>query len=259
MLFMKKSVLVLGMVALVASACSATSEDTTSTTAQPVATSAEPPATSEASDTDVVPATTAPPAELGAQPALDITLPDELRVTPSQAEGPYYPVTKPDDRDNNLLVVAGGEPTTLGTPLELSGLLLYDDGTPIVGATLEIWQVDAEGIYDHPGAPDTEDRDPAFQFYGEAVTGGDGVWTFLTLDPAVYEPRPRHIHMKVIVDGAEVLTTQIYFDGDPLLDADGLAASAGDDLTLLTTNTTAGTLSNGQEGLVALHLIVLGR
>lgn len=63
--------------------------------------------------------------------------------------------------------------------------------------------------------------------------------------------------MKIKIDGAEVLTTQIYFDGDPLLDGDGLAAAAGDELALLTTNAVPGTLSNGQRGLVARHVIVL--
>jgi protocatechuate 3,4-dioxygenase beta subunit len=187
----------------------------------------------------------------------DITLPAELVVSPNQGEGPYYPPTKPQDRDNNLLVVDGRSPTPVGTPLEISGLLVYDDGTPVVGATMEIWQVDGQGIYDHPNAPDTANRDVNFQGYGEAVTDADGFWTFLTLDPVLYESRPRHIHSKIKVDGVEVLTTQIYFDGDPLLDGDGLAASAGDQLVLLTTNPEPGTLSNGLDGLVALHLIVL--
>ena len=166
-------------------------------------------------------------------------------------------MSKPEDRDNNLLVLDQGEPTTVGTPLEISGLLVFEDGTPVVGGTIEIWQVDGQGIYDHPNAPGTQNRDPAFQFYGESVTDDEGFWTFLTLDPVLYESRPRHIHVKVKVDSTEVVTTQIYFDGDPLLDTDGLAASAGDGLALLTTNAVAGTLSNGQQGLVARHLIVL--
>ena len=91
------------------------------------------------------------------------------------------------------------------------------------------------------------------------MTDGAGFWTFLTLDPVVYETRPRHIHVKVRVEGTELLTTQIYFDGDPLLDRDGIANSAGSDLELLTTNAAPGTLSNGLDGLVARHLIVLSR
>ena len=187
----------------------------------------------------------------------DIVLPAELIVSPSQGEGPYYPVSKPQDRDNDLLVLDGGSPTSVGTPLEIFGLLVYDDGPPVVGAAVEIWQVDGSGIYDHPNAPDTANRDPNFQFYGEAVTDADGFWTFLTVDPVPYESRPRHIHTKIKIDGVEVLTTQIYFDGDPLLDGDGLAAAAVEGLVLLTTNAVPGTLTNGLDGLVALHVIVL--
>ena len=55
------------------------------------------------------------------------------------------------------------------------------------------------------------------------------------------------------------MTTQIYFDGDPLLNRDGIAVSAGSDLELLTTNAVPGTLSNGLAGLIARHLIVLSR
>ena len=69
------------------------------------------------------------------------------------------------------------------------------------GGVVEIWQVDGQGIYDHPNAPDTDSRDPAFQFYGEAVTDAAGFWTFLTLDPVLYESRPRHIHVNVKIEG----------------------------------------------------------
>ena len=166
--------------------------------------------------------------------------------------------TKPDDRDNDLLVVDGSTELPSGTPLEISGLLVDLDGTAIAGATIEIWQVDSRGVYDHPRDPGTESRDLRFQFYGEVVTDGDGLWRFLTLDPARYEPRPRHIHAKVKIDGDEVLTTQIYFEGDETeLESDGLAAGAGDQLDLLTASTTAGVLSNGLEGLVATHLFVI--
>ena len=215
------------------------------------------PSSSAAPTTNVPTTTTATPTVAPSPSAEDITVPEELRITPSQGEGPYYPVTKPNDRDNNLLVLGAGDPTTLGTPLEISGLLLYANGEAVDGATIEIWQVDGQGIYDHPRAPNTDSRDPSFQFYGESIADADGFWTFLTLDPVLYESRPRHIHVKVRIDGTEALTTQIYFDGDPLLDEDGLAAAAGDDLVLLTVNAAPGTLSNGDEGLIARHLIVL--
>jgi protocatechuate 3,4-dioxygenase beta subunit len=258
-----KTWLIVAALAVLVGGCNTSSNDSPTTT-QPSqsSTAAESVVTTSSTSTATrAPATTAPPSSTApSQPAAgDIALPAELRATPRQGEGPYYPVTKPVDRDNNLLVVAGGEATSVGTPLEISGLLVYEDGALVTGGTIEIWQVDGQGIYDHPRAPGTDNRDPAFQFYGEAVTDADGFWTFLTVDPVLYESRPRHIHVKVKVDGAEVLTTQIYFDGDPLISEDGLAASAGDDIVLLTANAAPGLVSSGVEGFVAQHLIVLAR
>ena len=137
------------------------------------------------------------------------------RATPSQPEGPFYPVEKPADRDSDLTVVAGQDRVATGEVLLLTGLLLDTAGEPVSGATIEIWQTDANGIYLHPDDPGIESRDAAFQGYGEATTDGSGGWTFTTVDPGRYEPRPRHVHVKVIVDGIEVLTTQIYFSDDP--------------------------------------------
>jgi hypothetical protein len=79
---------------------------------------------------------------------------------------------------------------------------------------VEIWQVDADGIYDHPGDRNTNGRDMGFQFYGTSVTDENGLFAFRTIVPARYEPRPRHIHFKVKKDRAEVLTSQFYFSGD---------------------------------------------
>jgi protocatechuate 3,4-dioxygenase beta subunit len=105
-------------------------------------------------------------------------------------------------------VTAGGE------PLVLYGHVLDASGVPLSGYTVEIWQVDANGIYDHPGDANTASRDPGFQSYGAALTDDNGLFAFRTIVPARYEPRPRHIHFKVKKDGAEVLTSQFYFTGD---------------------------------------------
>jgi protocatechuate 3,4-dioxygenase beta subunit len=134
--------------------------------------------------------------------------------TPPQQEGPYYPVEKPDERDNDLVEVAGAAATPAGEVLLLSGVLYNAGGLPVEGATIEIWQTDSNGIYRHPGDPGTANRDPNFQFYGEAQTGSDGVYSFRTIIPGRYEPRPRHIHVKVRLAGEEVLTTQFYFENE---------------------------------------------
>lgn len=104
--------------------------------------------------------------------------------------------------------------TTKGETLVLYGHVLDANGAPLSGYTVEIWQVDMDGIYDHPGDANTAGRDMGFQFYGTARTDENGLFAFRTLVPARYEPRPRHIHFKVKRDGAEVLTSQFYIAGD---------------------------------------------
>jgi protocatechuate 3,4-dioxygenase beta subunit len=143
--------------------------------------------------------------------------------TPAQQEGPYYTVEKPADRDNDLVDFAGAGGEPLGQQLYLSGIVYDANGLPVEGITVEIWQTDAAGVYLHPNDANTASRDPNFQFYGEATTGADGVYSFRTILPGLYEPRPRHIHVKVKLDGQELLTTQFYFAGEIDLQGDDAA------------------------------------
>jgi protocatechuate 3,4-dioxygenase beta subunit len=49
---------------------------------------------------------------------------------------------------------------------------------------------------------------------GVQVTDADGVVQFVTIYPGWYRGRTVHIHVKVHVDSATALTTQLYFDED---------------------------------------------
>lgn len=143
--------------------------------------------------------------------------------TPSQQEGPYYPVDKPADRDNDLVDFAGAAGLPTGDVLEFGGKVYDSNGLPVEGIVIEIWQTDSSGVYLHPNDPSTGQRDPNFQFYGEALTAADGSYSFRTILPGLYEPRPRHIHVKVRLDGEELLTTQFYFAGEIDLQGDDAA------------------------------------
>ena len=167
--------------------------------------------------------------------------------TPAQQEGPYYPVNKLDDRDNDLAELVGAEGVPNGQILAFDGTVYDANGMPLEGFTIEIWQTDAAGVYLHPGDPDTDSRDPNFQFYGEAVTDATGHYSFRTLFPGQYEPRPRHIHVKVKRDGQELLTTQFYFAGEINLQ--------GDDAAMLITTESAqdadgNTILTGQRDII---------
>ena len=143
----------------------------------------------------------------------------KLRPTPAQTEGPFYPVTLPDDTDFDLLA-QGKLRYTRGTATTLSGTLTDTAGRPLRGAVVEIWQCDEQGHYHHPG--DGGKADPAFQGFGRAAAGSDGSYRFRTIRPVAYSGRTPHIHVKVRLAQRELLTTQLYVEGDPGNERDGL-------------------------------------
>lgn len=180
----------------------------------------------------------------------------DLAPTPSQAEGPFYPLEIPSDHDDDLTVVEGTGQVAQGTPLLVEGLLLDAAGDPVEGAVIEIWQTDANGIYLHPGDPDFAERDAAFQGYGESSTDAAGAWSFRTILPDVYGGRPRHIHAKVRLDGTELLTTQIYF-ADVGVPLEGAVSPTGTELDRLIVSLEESTADDGSTQYRAQHLIVL--
>jgi protocatechuate 3,4-dioxygenase, beta subunit len=135
-----------------------------------------------------------------------------LRPTPSQTEGPFYPVQLPADSDHDLLV-NGPLNYSRGQVAWVEGTVTDTRGTPVSGAVVEIWQCDENGHYNHPG--DGGRADPAFQGFGRVAVGRDGRYRFRTLRPARYSGRTPHIHFKVRLDRQELLTTQLYVQGDP--------------------------------------------
>lgn len=135
-----------------------------------------------------------------------------LRPTPSQTEGPYYPVRFPADTDADLLRT-GTARYGKGQAAWVTGTVTDTRGTPLAGGVIEIWQCDQDGHYHHPG--DGDRADPAFQGFGQVTLGRDGRYRFRTLKPAPYSGRTPHIHVKVRLDGETLLTTQFYVQGDP--------------------------------------------
>jgi protocatechuate 3,4-dioxygenase beta subunit len=156
-----------------------------------------------------------------------------LVPTPSQTEGPFYPRTLPVDRDADLTQVAGRAANARGTPLYFGGRALSQDGRPIAGATIELWQCDVHGRYHHVGY-DGAPRDDNFQGYGVVVTDKEGRYAFKTIRPVPYSGRPPHLHVKVHPEQGPLLTTQIYIAGDALASDPVLGSSPKGTLALLT-------------------------
>ena len=145
-----------------------------------------------------------------------------LVVTPGQTEGPFYPVKFPADMDGDLVRVRGQAAHALGKITHVSGRVRDRKGNLVKGATVEIWQCDANGIYDHPGDNGQRKRDTAFQVYGRVQVDGDGRYAFRTIKPVPYPGRTPHIHFKVSAPGVGRLTTQMYVAGEPQNETDGV-------------------------------------
>jgi len=112
-------------------------------------------------------------------------------------------------------VVLGQQVENEGDRLLIQGQVLDVNGDPVESATVEIWQTDANGIYDHPGDGQGNELDPGFQYYGTAIADENGNFEFVTIKPTLYSTnRPPHIHLKVKLDGVELLTSQWYFAED---------------------------------------------
>jgi protocatechuate 3,4-dioxygenase beta subunit len=150
-----------------------------------------------------------------------------LVVTPTQTEGPFYPDRLPLDQDNDLTRVAGRAATSAGEVTDLAGRILDLRGQPLRGVTIEIWQVDSHGHYIHT-ADAGAGNDANFQGYGRFETGQDGAYRFRTIKPVPYPGRTPHIHVKLQKGGRELLTTQLYVQGHPLNERDGILRSIRD-------------------------------
>ncbi len=165
--------------------------------------------------------------------ALSATLPvpagaAALVPTARQPLGPFYPRTLPLDRDADLVQVEGRAEQAAGIVTHVFGRVTDIDGRPQPGVRLEIWQCNAFGRYHHPRAPATGPIDENFQSYGATVSDGEGAYRFRTIRPVPYPGRAPHIHFAIQGPGFERLVTQMYVEGEPDNDRDGLLRSVRD-------------------------------
>jgi protocatechuate 3,4-dioxygenase beta subunit len=134
---------------------------------------------------------------------------DDDVPTPAQTEGPYF---KPSSPLRASLV----QPGMAGTRLTLSGQVFSTSCQAISGALLDFWQADDSGAYDNAG----------FRLRGHQFTDASGRFALETIVPGLYPGRTRHLHVKVQRSGGQILTTQLYFPGEPRNGSDGIFSSA---------------------------------
>jgi catechol 1,2-dioxygenase len=127
--------------------------------------------------------------------------------------GPFYRPGAPYRKNLNPLGFAG-------EVLHLKGKLLQADAKTLVrDGLIEIWQCQADGLYDNV----SDD----YLYRAAQKIRANGQYHFITTQPVAYPVeenspiyRPAHIHMRISVKGHQDLITQIYFTGDPYLSSD---------------------------------------
>jgi len=138
--------------------------------------------------------------ELIAQGALPVTPACGVDPAPTlrQTEGPFF---TPNSPERQSLI----ESDVSGPTLELAGFILSRSCKPLPRSLIDFWQADAKGEYDNKG----------FRLRGHQFTDGEGRYRLRTIVPARYTGRTPHIHVKVQAANRPVLTTQLYFPGEP--------------------------------------------
>jgi protocatechuate 3,4-dioxygenase, beta subunit len=160
--------------------------------------------------------------------------PIRFEHTLSELTGPVFADGWAGPDATDLTTQHKGAP--LGERIIVEGRVLDEDGRPVAGTLIELWQCNAAGRYHHPVDQHDAPLDPNFTGAGQMVSGPDGGYRFLTIKPGAYPWRntpnawrPAHIHLGVFGPGfATRLVTQMYFPGDPLLAYDPIFQSTAD-------------------------------
>ena len=99
-----------------------------------------------------------------------------------------------------------------GLPLTLATTIVNAAAgcAPLVGASVEIWQCDADGHYSEYSQPGYNGTGQTY-LRGLQTTDASGVATFRTIYPGWYQGRATHIHVEIYVDGRSVKVTQVAF------------------------------------------------
>jgi protocatechuate 3,4-dioxygenase beta subunit len=191
--------------AAVIAACGRNGTTDTTAAAQSVSTTAATsPATTAAAGATTTTARAAATAATTTTLAATAACVDDDDITPEQTEGPYFKPNSPE-RAN----IRGD---AAGTKLLLTGTVVTTNCAPVAKALVDVWQADTGGNYDNSG----------FTFRGHQFTDAQGRYQLETVIPGLYPGRTRHIHVKVQAPGGKILTTQLYFPGEPRNASDGI-------------------------------------
>jgi catechol 1,2-dioxygenase len=147
--------------------------------------------------------------------------------------GPFHVVESPVRALGDNIDLVGS-----GTPCVVTGRVVSVDGTPLPGATLDVWQANDQGFYDVQ-QPDVQ---PRTNGRGLFTADENGEFWFRTVTPSYYPIptdgpvgemlvatgrhafRPAHIHFIVTAQGHRDLTTHIFVAGSEYIESDTVFA-----------------------------------
>jgi protocatechuate 3,4-dioxygenase beta subunit len=141
-------------------------------------------------------------------------------VRPELTEGPYFVDGQLNRKD--IRVDPSDESIKEGLPLRL--IYRVSDVTggvcaPLVGAQVDVWHCDAQGVYSGVRDPRFDTRDQMW-LRGYQVTDENGTAEFITIVPGWYAGRAVHIHFKIRTDPEESrgyeFTSQLFFDPEQI-------------------------------------------
>ncbi len=154
-------------------------------------------------------------------------------ATQSTVLGPFHMTSSPE-RELGANIDLVGE----SQPCVVIGRVVATDGTPLPGATLDVWQANDHGAYD----VQEPDQQPDGNGRGLFTTDAEGRFWFRTIVPSYYpiptdgpvgellaatrrHPyRPAHIHFIAAADGYRTLTTHIFVGDSEYIESDAVFA-----------------------------------
>ena len=157
-----------------------------------------------------------------------------MESTPSEETGPVFGHEALGPLDNNLILNwTRGEAPAIGERILMHGRIVDELNRPVQNTLVEVWQANAGGRYRHKMDTYSAPLDPNFGGCGRTLTDRDGYYQFLTIRPGAYpwpnrgnDWRPMHIHVSIFGNAfGQRLITQMYFEGDPLINRCPIAAT----------------------------------
>ncbi|MGY1815495.1 intradiol ring-cleavage dioxygenase [Blastococcus sp. SYSU D00820] len=152
-------------------------------------------------------------------------------ATESTVLGPFHVVESPRRELGDDIALDGK-----GTPCLVSGRVTGEDGEPLAGALVDVWQANDDGFYDvqQPGIQ------PERNLRGLFTAAADGRFWFRSVVPRWYPipsdgpvgellaatgrhpNRPAHLHFIVTAPGHRPVTTHVFVADSPYLDSDAV-------------------------------------